>query len=364
MFYVHRPEVPAAKREIFDRLLSTDRVSTYILGRNKYAESVDGVIAADGFVDDYTPDREFLGKPVIRMEQLPRESIVVSCVVDARPLTALDRLRGAGIRESIDYFTLLRLAPDTFRPIERSEFNRRDILDNQEKYQWLHGRLADEASRLTLERVTQFRLTWDLECMKGFSVDVDGQYFESFVELGEGEVFVDGGGYDGQTTRGFVARCPHYKRVYYFEPNPGMMELSRRRLSDLEAVTFIPKGLFNQNGVVRFDPDAESASRISPEGSLEIPVVRLDSEVLEAVTFVKLDLEGAECDALEGAREHIQRDRPKLAVSVYHDQRDFWRVPEMVLQIEDRYNLYLRHYTEGPLETVLYFIPSALRGSP
>jgi len=108
--------------------------------------------------------------------------------------------------------------------------------------------------------------------------------------------------------------------------------------------------------VVRFDPDAESASRISPEGSLEIPVVRLDSEVLEAVTFVKLDLEGAECDALEGAREHIQRDHPKLAVSVYHDQRDFWRVPEMVLQMNESYELYLRHYTEGPLETVMYFI--------
>ena len=66
--------------------------------------------------------------------------------------------------------------------------------------------------------------------------------------------------------------------------------------------------------------------------------------------------EGAECDAIEGAREHVTASRPKLAVSVYHDQRDFWRVPETVLKIDDSYKIYLRHYTEGPLETVMYFV--------
>ena len=356
MFDVRVPDVSSDQREIFDRLLSTNRGSTYILGRNKYAESVDAIVRVDGFVDDYTSEREFLGKPVLRTRQLPPECIVVSCVVDARPLTAMDRLREAGVRDAIPYFTLLRIAPDLFRPIERSEFNRRDIQENQGKYEWLHGRLSDEVSRRTLQRVTQFRLTWSLDCMAGFSVNEEGQYFEPFVALTPGEVFVDGGGYDGQTTQGFVARCPEYRRVYYFEPNPGMMELSRKRLGGLRAVTFVPKGLFSRDGLVRFDPDAKSASRISLKGSLEIPVVRLDSGVSEAVTFVKLDLEGAECDALEGAREHIQKDRPKLAVSVYHDQRDFWRVPEIVLREHQAYQMYLRHYTEGPLETVMYFI--------
>lgn len=357
MFTARLTEVPGWKREVFGRLRAAERVAKYVLGRNKYAESVAGVIPVDGFVDDYTDEQKFLGKPVIRMEQLPLDCIVVSCVVDARPLTALERVRSTGVREWIDYFSLLRLAPDSFRPIDYSEFNHRDIVKNEAKYQWLHRRLADELSRRTLEKVTQFRLTWDLECMRGFSVDVDRQYFEEFVRFGADEVFVDGGGYDGQTTRGFVTRCPGYKRIYYFEPNPRMMELSKRMLSDLEAISFVPKGLFSRNGVARFDPNAESASRISTQGQLKIPIVRLDDAVTEdAVTFVKLDLEGSECEALAGAREHIMADHPKMAVSVYHDQRDFWRVPETVLQMDDGYVVYLRHYTEGPLETVMYFI--------
>jgi FkbM family methyltransferase len=358
MFIPHLTDVSPEKRDIFDRLLTGGRKAKYILGRNKYAESVAAAISPTAFVDDYTDEKEFLGRPVIRMDQLPQDCIVVSCVVDAHPLTALERLRRAGVRESIDYFTLARLAPESFQPVAHSAFNRQDILGNQAKYQWLHQRLADQTSRQTFEQVTQFRLTWDLDWMAGFSVDVDRQYFEDFVPLGVNEVFVDGGGYDGETTKRFASLCPGYRQIYYFEPNPSMLELSQRTLGALRSISFIPKGLFSRSSVARFDPSAGSASRISSQGSLEISLVSLDDAVSEAVTFVKLDLEGAECEALEGAREHIRKEHPKLAVSVYHDQRDFWRVPETVLQIYDAYDVYVRHYTEGPLETVMYFIPS------
>src|SRR5712692_3310827 len=138
MFIPHLTEVPPAKREMFDRLLSGKVGARYILGRNKYAESVAGAISPTAFVDDYTDEREFLGRPIIRMDQLPQDCIVVSCVVDAHPLTALERLRRAGVRESVDYFTLVRLAPESFRPVAHSAFNRQDIMDNLAKYQWLH----------------------------------------------------------------------------------------------------------------------------------------------------------------------------------------------------------------------------------
>jgi hypothetical protein len=88
-----------------------------------------------------------------------------------------------------------------------------------------------------------------------------------------------------------------------------------------------------------------------------IPVTCLDEEVETPISFLKLDVEGAECDALLGAARHIAQDRVRLAVCVYHDQTHFWQVPEIVLSINDRYDVYLRHYTEGILETVMYFIP-------
>ena len=112
-----------------------------------------------------------------------------------------------------------------------------------------------------------------------------------------------------------------------------MMELSQRRLSDLRSISFGPKDLFSRNGVARFDPDARSVSRISTGGTLEIPVGRLDDEMAETVTFVKLDFEAVGCEELEGAHEHIEKDQLKLGVSVYRYQRDVWRVSETVVQM-------------------------------
>ena len=133
------------------------------------------------------------------------------------------------------------------------------------------------------------------------------------------------------------------------------------RLADLERVSFVSKGLYSSNGIVRFDGTTGPTSHISDTGATEIPVVRLDDEVSEAIMFLKLDVEGAECEALAGAERHIAGDRPQMAVCVYHDQRDFWRVPEKVLQLDDAYDVYLRHYTEGILETVMYFLPRPRR---
>jgi hypothetical protein len=78
---------------------------------------------------------------------------------------------------------------------------------------------------------------------------------------------------------------------------------------------------------------------------------------LDGVTFIKMDIEGSECNALAGAHETICRCHPRLAVAVYHHAGDLWRIPQLVLATRDDYSLYLRHYTEGVVETVMFFIP-------
>jgi hypothetical protein len=70
-----------------------------------------------------------------------------------------------------------------------------------------------------------------------------------------------------------------------------------------------------------------------------------------------MDLEGWELRALNGAKRHIVEDHPKLAVAVYHDAPDFWRAREYVANLRTDYTIYLRHYSEGWSETVMYFIP-------
>jgi len=359
MFTLKSAEVSESSRKIFDRLISPDSGPNFVLGRNKYAQSVAEVLKVDGFIDDYTEEREYLGKPLLRMSELPKNCIVISCVVDASPLVARKRLGNAGINAVIDYFALQRLLPGQIRSVDYSEYNKEDLINNRSKYEWIYGRLADKTSQQVLQKVSQFRYSWNLDCMEGFQLAVDRQYFDDFVPLVPQPVFVDGGGFDGQTTRRFAQRYPDYRRIYYFEPCQKMEKISREKLSDLNSVMIIPKGLSCQNGWVQFDASSGPASKISEQGNEKIEVVRLDDEVTEPVTFIKLDIEGAEFDAIAGAQKHIASDSPILAVCVYHDQRDFWRIPERVLQYNPAYKVYLRHYTEGILETVMYFIPSS-----
>jgi len=363
MFRLDPPATTPEQHEMLERLLTSGGPPKYALGRNAYAASVSEVAELAGYIDDYTQETVFLNKPVVRLAEVPTRAIVVSCAVDGRPITAMKRLKGAGIKDALDYFTLLRLAPGRFRPLSFVNDDCSEIASNIDRYQWLSSRLADELSRETLRKVVSFRSSGDIAHMEGFSLALERQYFEDFVRLDDGEVFVDGGGFDGQTALAFRDRCPRYHAIHLFEPSPGPLETARCRLSGDPRVHFIEKGLYDCQTRLRFDATSGSASRLSEVGGMEIDVTTLDETVQEQVSFVKLDVEGAECRALQGATRHILQDHPKLAVCVYHQQSDFWRVPTIILNLRNDYDVYLRHYTEGVFETVMFFIPATISTS-
>lgn len=357
MFHLPETDIPPEKASLFHVLMSGGRTPIYVLGRNKHAQKVFDSVDVQACIDDFTDEAVYMGKPVIRMTDLPRECIVVSCVTDTLPITAFDKLQSFGVRNIIDYFTLTRLAPDVYTPVDYCEGNRTDIYDNIDKYEWVYDYLADDVSRDHFAKVVRFRLSMDVEHMRGLTLSIDRQYFEEFLPLRPGDVFVDGGGYDGLTSIMFANWNNAYQKIYYFEPVPAMMDVSKRNLSDLRDIHFIQKGLYSRNDRLRFDADAGMQSGLSLEGTTEIDVVRLDDEVKDSVTFLKLDVEGAEYEALQGAAEHIRSDTPLMAVCLYHNQRDFWRIPLWVLKINDRYHIYVRHYTESIRETVMFFVP-------
>ena len=77
-----------------------------------------------------------------------------------------------------------------------------------------------------------------------------------------------------------------------------------------------------------------------------------------SVDFIKMDIEGAESEALEGAKQTIRAFHPKLAISVYHKLDDFWTIPKYIDQLGMGYRFYLRHFTIHREETVLFAGPS------
>jgi hypothetical protein len=122
-------------------------------------------------------------------------------------------------------------------------------------------------------------------------------------------------------------------------------------------VTLVPLGVSDRAESLCFDDVSGSASAISGTGATRIDVVPIDAHIDTPVSFIKMDLEGWEMRALAGAAQHIRADHPTLAISVYHHPADFWKVHQFVTGLRSDYAIYLRHYSEGWSETVMYFIP-------
>jgi len=208
------------------------------------------------------------------------------------------------------------------------------------------------------EEITRNLSNYDLRyCLAYFDV----AYFDlAYFDYSQEEYFVDAGALNGDTTKEFFRICPN-GHSYLFEPNPVQYEISKENLKNYPNATFFPYGLWNENAALRFtsnDMTGEAgACKISDHGDIEVQVRALDDMLKgKKVTFIKMDIEGAELNALKGAENIIKEQKPKLAISVYHKPQDIWEIPKLILDFVPGYKLYLRHYSFSNTETVLYAI--------
>ena len=112
--------------------------------------------------------------------------------------------------------------------------------------------------------------------------------------------------------------------------------------------------LWNKNEMVDFNNAGNTDSAISLSGKSLVSAVSLDSVIECAPTFIKMDIEGAEYEALVGAERTIRLYKPRLAISVYHNKNDILRIPTLIKSFDPNYKLYLRCYGRGDIDTVLY----------
>ena len=343
--------------EFYRRFVSAEKIKRYAFGTNEFADNINLLAPLDGFIDDYTDHTTRQGIPIIRLGDVEPHSLVVSCVTNSRPITALKKLQDAGIVHYIDYLSFSEAGNGSPRQIPVVTETRLDYQEHKEEYQKIRQMLADPESTHAFDSIMSLRLKGDLQSMKEFKYTPQQQYFEPFYEFTPEEVFVDGGGFDGATSKEFARRCPNYASIHFFEPTNKSMEIAKKNLVNLQNIFYHQVGLFNTADILSFDTNSGSACHISKTGNQTIRVNSLDDAVPSPVTFIKLDLEGAELYALEGMRNHIRRDHPKLAVSVYHSPSHLWEVPKLILGVRTDYKIYLRHYTEGWAETFMFFIP-------
>ncbi len=179
------------------------------------------------------------------------------------------------------------------------------------------------------------------------------------------KLWVDCGAYDGDTIRDFLkARDFSQGEILAFEPDPEnfrKLEAYRKGSSGACRQRILAKcvAVGRQSGTTRFAALGGLDSRVSNDGGRKVECVSLDGELQSRTPdFIKMDIEGAEDDALRGARKVIGRGRSFLAVSVYHRQDHLWRLPLMIRSFWKQYRFYLRRYAEECWDTVCYAVPA------
>jgi len=330
----------------------------YIFGKNVYTQSVIKHIKVDGVIDDYSSEIMFHGVPILKSKDVEKNALILNAA-GGRPLTVKKQL-DQQFFENLDYFSFLKYSGiQSLTPVVFNEQFGDDFRQHADEYQLIHDLLADKTSRTIFRKLISFRLNYDLEHLTGFCDREREQYFEDFLNLkSEGETFIDIGGFDGYNSLEFIKRCPNYSAIYLFEPEPSNFEKCVSSLDKKENIFCHPHGLSDKKEILRLEPHG-SGSKISETGSIVIKVDRLDDVLKNSAkpTLIKMDIEGAEMLAIEGAKNTIKSYHPRLALCVYHNAGDFWRIPQKILSIRKDYQIYLRHYTESIYETVMFFIP-------
>lgn len=331
--------------------------SFYCFGRNDLSAHLCAMINMDGFIDDYAQSgSDWHGKPVFSLDQVSKDVVIVNCVINARPRMAHSRIQNAGFSQVLSYSDLCRALPDLVPLPDFVVQTRADIAAHPEKWSLVYENLADAESKQVFNDVLHYRLTADYTVLANYTFRPKDQYFEDFMGI-DRETFVDAGGFDGDTTEQFCLRYPNYQKVYLFEPSLENISLARERLARFHSIYFIEKGISNEEGMLFFNSNNGSASAISSSGDCAINVTTIDRCLHEPVSFIKMDLEGWEINALKGAKNHIVNDQPKLAIAIYHKSSDIWEIFDFIQALRDDYQVYLRHYTESWTETIMFFLP-------
>ena len=278
-----------------------------------------------------------------------------------------DQLRALGCDVVFPFPPLFWKYADVLLPFYLQDLPSR-VLEQREDVRRAFDIWEDGASRAEYVSQVRFRLAADFD---GLAHPVDHpQYFPAdLFEWSDDEWILDGGAYDGDTVRALEkVHGSRFGHLLAVEPDPAnfakltgvVAELPQeaRRRVDCRQVA-----LGAEQRTLHLDPTGTAASATSTEaaaGTIAVQAETIDALVAgERPTFVKLDIEGFEIDALHGGRATIERHGPVLAVCVYHLQDHLWKIPLLLRRWRDDYALFLRPHNEEGWDLVCYAVPRA-----
>lgn len=328
-------------------------------------------IPFEGFCDNNSKlwETEIDGAPVYSAQQaLDRfgaRALFVVTVYTKTPVKA--QLDGMGAR-SISFPSFAWLYPQTLLPHGALDLPHNtsacpnDIMAATELWH-------DEFSKQEFMAQVCWRLSLNDDLLPNYLPAAETYFPMELFEFGPNETLVDCGAFDGDSLEAFLSRTQDKSpRLIPIEADPfnfAKLQDHVRAIPGLpqDTVRAVQGAVGSTRSKLRFDATGTAGSSVG-QGSIEVDVYPLD-ELLrdETPTFIKMDIEGAEYDALLGATETIRRHEPVLAICLYHTYNHLWQIPLFLASLSANYRFFLRRYSDECWEQVCYAIPrQRLRG--
>ena len=342
-------------------------------------------IKVDFFIDQYSQQTYLEGIPVYRLKDAPKDAVIYVSVIDRIPYEVpasimkilgdrycffAETLSKYGFIKVVEFTEVLKQFPELFEVFFKDKHfwfwwrrNKNEML-NYEKLDELEKLLTNEQSKKTLNQIVKFRenLTYQfypfpVQEVQYFPADIIPRNWERIN-------FVDVGSFIGDTLPWlFHFYGNKIKSIVCFEPEKKNLITLNSTINDLKKsypeteFIVVPVAIWNSDGFMGFDSMA-ATSKVSENTENLVPLITLEKALTGYTpTYIKMDIEGAEIEAIKGAEGLIKRTKPYLAISIYHRPADLWEIPLLINDKFPFYDFHIRVHGNLGLETVLYCIP-------
>ena len=331
------------ENDIYDYLKNTDKpIVIYGMGNGadkiiaqfeRCGITVSGIAASDDFVRG----QQFHNFTVRKISDFEREFVDFIIVVAFG--TSLPDVMEHIFSLADRHIVLAADVPVYGDNVWSKEFYGENIDDIERAY----NLLADEKSKYVYENIIKYKLSGRLDYLRGC--------YSSYLDLGA---------YRGDTIDEFLRYTGgKYSHITALEPDRKTFAKLKSHISDMKNVRIFRMGIWSEDRNMSFENSLGRGSNIREEGEKDLAVTKIDTlYAVRRVSYIKMDVEGSERQAIIGGINTIKRDKPKLNVSAYHRSEDIFSLPLLINSIEPCYGIYMRQHPYIPAwDLNIYAVP-------
>ncbi|MCQ2361809.1 MAG: FkbM family methyltransferase [Acidaminococcaceae bacterium] len=223
---------------------------------------------------------------------------------------------------------------------------------HQEELQYAYDNLADDWSKKVFLDMLNYKFSGKIHYL--FDHVTQRQDDLQLLDLKQDEIYYDLGAYTGDTAEEVPAKARVLVEADY--KNFGKLQ---NNLPKSDNNILINAAIWKEEGHIQFSSQSGRAASIYGAKSSTITCTTIDKIVEKTKlipTYIKMDLEGAEKEALAGGTNAIQQYKPKMLIAGYHFNEDLFAIPLAILQLNPNYQIYLRKHPYVPDWEINFFV--------